>query len=222
MRDTLQKCDIQGYLEEESSLPFFRTIKLQGCIRSVPIEADFVSQIREDAILGMPFLKKHECQINFENTTLRLANQELACTDRYGRLQSNAPVVVRQVIPRSETLVTTKTTNRSYVLVEGGNFPVSVATCISTPDGSWWITIRCINPANQPLQLGAGTVVRYYTAMEETDIQKGLSEEGEIEAETERLPPHIRTLWVMELIKKMLCRKYSPSTPTYSARATEI
>ena len=43
-------------------------------------ETFVVGEIDEDAILGMPFLAQHECQLNFQRNTLTLQGQELTCT----------------------------------------------------------------------------------------------------------------------------------------------
>jgi len=48
-------------------------------------ETFFVSQLKEDAILGMPFLKRHRCHIDFNKSAVVMAGRELACVDRFGR-----------------------------------------------------------------------------------------------------------------------------------------
>lgn len=176
-------------------------IRLTGRIRSVPIEVDFgMSRISENAILGMPFLEKHKCQMNFGEATLHLANQGLACNGCYGRwLRSHIQVVNQQQIPPgSKKLLTARITTRTHGplgLVEGGNFSVSVASCISAPNDRGQITICCINPTGQTLQVGAGTVAGHYTTMEETDIQRGENMTGAVGLTTGTLPTHMSALF---------------------------
>jgi len=48
-------------------------------------ETFIVSQLKEDAILGMLFLKRYKCHIDFNKSAVKLAGCELACVDRFGR-----------------------------------------------------------------------------------------------------------------------------------------
>jgi len=41
-------------------------------------ETFIVSQPKEDAILGMPFLKRHRCHIDFKKSAVVMAGRELA------------------------------------------------------------------------------------------------------------------------------------------------
>jgi len=59
---------------------------LTGRVRDQVISKTFiVSQLKEDAILGMPFLKRHRCHIDFNKSAVVMAGRELACMDRFGR-----------------------------------------------------------------------------------------------------------------------------------------
>jgi len=59
-----------------------------------------VSQLRGDAILGIPFLKRHKCHIDCNKLAVLLAGCELACVDRFGRpLVGRVQVVLRCTIP---------------------------------------------------------------------------------------------------------------------------
>jgi len=44
-----------------------------------------VSQLKEDAILGMPFLKRHMCHIDFNKWAVVMVGRERACVNRFGR-----------------------------------------------------------------------------------------------------------------------------------------
>jgi len=39
------------------------------------------SQLKEDAVLGMPFLKRHRCHINFNKSAVVMAGREPVLTD---------------------------------------------------------------------------------------------------------------------------------------------
>jgi len=44
-----------------------------------------VSQLKENAILGMPFLKRHECHIDFSKSAVVMAGSKLTCVDKFSR-----------------------------------------------------------------------------------------------------------------------------------------
>ena len=74
-------------MADDTKLPFYGLIRLVGRLRDVRFEAIFVvSQISEDAILGMPFLSSEGCTMSFEKPLVSLRGKELPCTDKYGRL----------------------------------------------------------------------------------------------------------------------------------------
>jgi len=75
-----------GTLADRSCIPFYRVIELTGRVRDHVISETFiVSQLKKDAILGIPFLKRHHCPIDFSKSAVMLARQELACVDKFGR-----------------------------------------------------------------------------------------------------------------------------------------
>ena len=47
-----------------------------------------VSQINKDAILGIPFLARHDCRMDFTEAIVTIGERELVCTDRFGRLMA--------------------------------------------------------------------------------------------------------------------------------------
>jgi len=60
-----------------------------------------VSQLKEGVILGIPFVKRHKCRIDFNKLAIMLAERELACVDRLGRpLVEGVQVVRRRTIFR--------------------------------------------------------------------------------------------------------------------------
>jgi len=48
-------------------------------------ETFFVSQLKEDAIHGMPLLMRYKCHIDFSKLAVVMAKKELACVDKFGR-----------------------------------------------------------------------------------------------------------------------------------------
>ena len=79
-------------------------------------ETFVVGDIDEDVILGMPFLAKHRCQLNFQRNTLTLQDQELSCTDRQGhalfsRIQTCHKL---EIPPGQETNMLARTTIQPF------------------------------------------------------------------------------------------------------------
>ena len=90
-----------GLLADGTRLPFYGILKLNVRLRQVKTEVIFiVSQINEDAILGMPFLVERRCAMDFHRPILRLDGHEVKCTDRQGRLLANNIQAIRgEVLP---------------------------------------------------------------------------------------------------------------------------
>jgi len=85
-----------GTLADRSSIPFYGIIELTGRVRDQIIQETFiVGQLNEDAILGLPFLQRHGCCINFRNFAMLMGNRELACVDKFGRPLAGGVQVVR-------------------------------------------------------------------------------------------------------------------------------
>ena len=84
IKKLLEENERFGLLADGSRLPFHGVIRLAGHLRNVPIEESFVvSEINDDAILGMPFLMTHECRLDFSRPILSLGWRDLMCTDRF-------------------------------------------------------------------------------------------------------------------------------------------
>jgi len=85
-----------GTLADGSCIPFYGVISLTGCVRDQVIHETFiVSQQKEDAILGMPFLEKHQCHMDFQKSVVVMAGRELVCVDKFGRPLVGGVQVVR-------------------------------------------------------------------------------------------------------------------------------
>jgi len=68
-----------------SCIPFCGIIELTGRVRDQNIQETFiVRQLNEDAILGMPFLQRHGCHIDFSKSVMVMGHKELTCVDKFG------------------------------------------------------------------------------------------------------------------------------------------
>jgi len=97
-----------GTLADGSCIPFYGVIELTGRVRDQVISETFiVSQLKKDAILGIPFLKRHRYQIDFNKSAVVMAGRELACVDRFSRpLVGRVHVVQSCTVPgRSQATV---------------------------------------------------------------------------------------------------------------------
>lgn len=108
VKERLQESDTHGVMADGTQLPFYGIIKLPFRLRDLKTEEAFVvSKLSEDAILGMPFLSKHQCTMAFGKPMLQINGHELKCTDKHGHLLVNPVQVVRpsKVPPLSEMMV---------------------------------------------------------------------------------------------------------------------
>jgi len=88
--DTLgarEQASLEPYKGAHGTLADGSSISLPGRIRDQAIHETFiVSQLKEDAILGMPFLKKHQSRMDFQKSAVVvMAGRELVCIDKFGR-----------------------------------------------------------------------------------------------------------------------------------------
>jgi len=85
-----------GTLADGSCIPFCGIIELAGRVRDQNIQETFiVRQLNEDAILGMPFLQRHGCHIDFSKSVMVMGHKELTCVDKLGRSLAGGIQVVR-------------------------------------------------------------------------------------------------------------------------------
>jgi len=75
-----------GTLADGSCIAFYGIIELTGRVRDQTIQETFiVGQLNEDAILGMPFLQRHGCRIDFSKSAMFMGDRELACVVKFSR-----------------------------------------------------------------------------------------------------------------------------------------
>ena len=101
VRQKLENCSAHGLMANGTELKFYGILQVSGYLRDVKFkEILVVSQIREDAILGMPFLVARDCTMSFERPVVTLEGRELPCTDGYGQMLAS-----KVQVPRSITLM---------------------------------------------------------------------------------------------------------------------
>ena len=105
LQDQRMGCDAHGQMADGTRLPFYGVVKILIKIRDVKLEEIFViSQISEDAILGMTFLTNYDCRIEVTKPVVTFGGRELVCTDWYGRLMASWVQTIRKVTipPKTE------------------------------------------------------------------------------------------------------------------------
>jgi len=106
-------------LVDGSCIPFYGVVQLTGRVRNQAIQEMFiVNRLKEDAILRMPFLKRHKCHIDFSKSVVVMAGCELTCVDNFGH-----PFVGSvQVAP---------STARRLRVVEGAHKRIQITSCLN-------------------------------------------------------------------------------------------
>jgi hypothetical protein len=177
VQNRLKESESHGLQADGSRIAFYGVLEVTGRLRDQRMEESFViSKIKEDAILGMPFLVAHRCAIEFQKPALVVDGISILCTDRHGRQLASSIQVVRDtsIPPGTEILITCRVTSKSYSpqgVVEGTDSRLLVAASISRPGKKGQVQIRCLNPMECPIDLQSGIVIGSYTGVEEDDIQ---------------------------------------------------
>ena len=87
MKHSLEESKSHGTMFDGTKLPFYGMVRLPLRVRKVKTKEVFVvSCIKEDAILGMPFLMAHNCSMEFSQPKMQIDGKRLRCTDKHGRL----------------------------------------------------------------------------------------------------------------------------------------
>jgi len=142
-------------------------------------ETFIVSQLKEDAILGMPFLKRNKCHIDFNKSAVVMAGHELACVDRYGRpLVGGVQVVQRCTVPgRSRATVRCRVNCREISdlgVVEGALGGVQLDNSLNRLDEWGEFLVQCVNHFTEPVELPTGSLVGKFYSIQEEDIGPAL------------------------------------------------
>ena len=202
IRSQKQEYASHGLLADGTRLPFFGMIRLFVRLRQVKLEETFVvSQISEDAILGMPFLVEQGCAMDFTKPVIQLGGQEVRCTDRLGRLLFNRIQALRGEIipPRTEVALLCRVASQNFCpvgMVEPLPGGVLLATSLNQPNQKGQLLVRCLNPTDQPLELKSGTAIGTYTGVEEEEVNDHPSLNAPVgSAEGPEVPAHLNELY---------------------------
>jgi hypothetical protein len=177
VRRQLLESDSHGLMADGTQLPFYGLLTVTGKLRDVVFEETFVvSQISEDAILGMPFLTTQQCRMDFSKPVLTMNGRELMCTDRLGRMMTSRVQSVKKitVLPGTESAIPCRVTSHNFPplgMVEGLAEALPLANSVNRPDQQGRLLVRCLNPTSEPIQIPAGSTVGTYTVVEDSDIQ---------------------------------------------------
>lgn len=164
-----------GTLADGSSLPFYGQVDLVGRVRSEPIELSFVvADIEMDAILGMPFLQKHKCQLKCADFTVVMNGRLLRCTDQSGVDFVSSIQVLRDVSinAQSEQMVNCRLVNRvcaTQGLLESSQLTASLGIALAASvyecGNEGRLSVRCLNPADESVSVPAGTIIGKFTGI---------------------------------------------------------
>jgi len=149
----------RGTLADTSCIPFYGIIELTGRVLDQAIRETFIiSQLKEDAILRIPFLKQHRCHIDCSKSPMVMAGQELACVDKFGRpLVGGVQVVRNCTIPgRSWATIHCKVNNKQISglgLVEGAHDRIQLASSLNWLTARGEILVQCVNPFTESVKL---------------------------------------------------------------------
>jgi len=163
-----------GTLADESCIIFYSIIELTERVRDQTIQETFiVGQLNEDAILGMPFLQRHWCRIDFSKSAMLMGDRELACVDKFGRPLAGGIQVVRCcTIPgHSHSTVHCKV-DGGYLsglgVVESTHARIQPARSLNRLTRQGKILVQCINPFPEAVNLTSGsTLGRFHSFQEE-------------------------------------------------------
>ncbi|XP_067951770.1 uncharacterized protein [Watersipora subatra] len=213
MKAQLVKRTDYGTMADGSRLNFHGMLTVPIRVRSVQVTVSLlVCPLKEDAIIGMPFLTDQCCEMNFQESTLVVNGQKLICTDRDGRPLVSKVQVVRTMTlqPRSEMVVTCRLTTHTYQplgMVEGSGDRYMVAASLHLPDEKGRVALRCLNPTDSPVQVASGTVIGSYTGVDETEIGQPWTEGGPKGAKPSqdtrpdpKVAPHVKELYSQAIV----------------------
>jgi len=195
-----------GTLADGSCIPLYGIIELTGRVRDQAIRETFiVSQLKENAVFGMPFLKRHGCRINFSKSAILMGCRELTCVDKFGcPLVGGVQVVRNYTIPGRFRATIHCRMNNSQIsrlgVVEGSHRRIQLASSLNHLTEQGEILVRCVNSFMESVKLPAGSMLSRFHSVQEEDI--GPSLEDATEGPRQRpskgrrtVPPHVQELY---------------------------
>jgi len=182
----------QCTLADKSCIPFYGVVSLPGRVRDQAIHETFiVSQLNEDALLGMLFLEKHQCRMDFQKSVVVFAGNELVCVDKFGRPLVGGVQVVRDcTVPgRFQATLRCRVNCREIAglgVVEGTHGAIQLANSLNRLDCRQEFLVQCINSFTEPLRLSAGALVGKYHYIQEADVGPALETVGDTQGNLNR------------------------------------
>jgi len=164
-----------GTLADGSCIPFYGIIELAGRIHDQTIQEMFiVGQLNEEAILGMPFLQRHGCRIDFSKSAMLMGDRELACVDKFGRPLAGRVQVVRScTIPGNSRATVHCKVDGGYIsrlgVVESTHTRIQPARSLNRLTGRGQIWVQCINPFPEAVNLPSGSTLGRFHSVQEDD-----------------------------------------------------
>jgi len=163
-----------GTLAGGSCIPFCGIIELAGRVHDQNIQETFiVGQLNEDAILGMPFLQRHGCHIDFIKSVMVMGHKELTCVDKLGRsLAKGIQVVQSCTIPGHSRATVHCKVDSGYSsglgVVESTLGRIRPAHSLNRLTRWREIWVQYINPFPEPVNLPSGSALgQFYSVQEE-------------------------------------------------------
>ena len=208
IRQRMQTQESTAAMADGSGLPIYGSIRLEGRLRNVKFEADFlVSRISDDGILGMSFLREQDCSVACDKGLLVIRGTPIQCTDKTGRLLANKVQVVRTLVlpPEAETQVCCRLNSdpsKPIGLIESlleQDKGVAVAATLGKPTKDGTVLVRCLNLTREPQQLRAGSVIGVYQPVEEDQVEGPPVQarsvlDGDRQTTTADCPAHVLSL----------------------------
>jgi len=196
-----------GTLANGSCIPFYGIIELTGRVRDQVIQETFViSQLEEDTILGMPFLKQHGCRIDISKSAILMGDKELTCVNKSGRpLAGGVQVVQICTIPGQSRATIHCRVNNSQIsglgMVEGAHERIRLASSLNRLTEQREILVQCVNAFSEAVKLLSGSVLGRFHSVQKEHI--GPSREDATEGPRQcsskgagTILPHVQELYV--------------------------
>jgi len=158
---------------------------MAGRVCDQAIQETFViSQLEEDAILGMPFLKRHGCRIDLGKSAILMAGKELTCVNKSGHpLVGGVQVVLSCTIPGHSRATIHCRVNNSQIsvlgVVEGAHARIQLASSLNRLTERGEILVQCVNPFSEVVNLPPGSMLGHFHFVQEEDIGPSLGDATE-------------------------------------------
>ena len=182
-QDALVAYDSHGILADGSALPIYGKVRLQGSIGGIEFNAEFlVGKIRDDVILGIPFLEDNGCRLTFGQGSIELKGKVVPCTDRSGKFLSAKVHVVAGVSlpPDSEQLVMCRINiapASAVGIVDGiqswGDQGVLLASSVCEMNRASEIPVRVLNASAEVVHLKSGCLIGTFESIQADQVLEG-------------------------------------------------